>query len=62
MSMDPDQQSHRQDKDDSLADRLNASDFFPPGTGWNTAGNQTSGQPRQDVQATPVSPLEPRQH
>ncbi|CAN5260841.1 hypothetical protein BH11PSE14_BH11PSE14_01200 [soil metagenome] len=62
MSMDIDGQSPRKGKHDSLADHLKASDFFPPGVGWNKAAEQDPGQQRQDVRPTPRSPIEPAQH
>ncbi|MEO6104587.1 MAG: hypothetical protein ABIP44_13255 [Pseudoxanthomonas sp.] len=62
MTMEIDRQSRHKTKRDSLADHLKASDFFPPGEGWNAAGTQGTQQQGQNAQDAPVSPNEPRQH
>ena len=63
MRTETDRQSHRKGKrDSSLTDHLDANDFFPPGTGWNT-GAATSPEPqRQAARPTQQPPIEPRQH
>lgn len=63
MSTETDRQSHRKSKrDSSLTDHMDATDFFPPGTGWNTGAAKSPEPQRQDARTSPQSPIEPRQH
>ena len=61
MTTETDHQSPKIKQDRSLTDHLDATDFFPPGTGWNTDTTEANGAQRQDAQAPPQStPDHPR--
>lgn len=63
MSTEIDRQSQRKGKrESSLTDHLDATDFFPPGTGWNQGAAKAPAPQRQDARTSPQSTIEPRQH
>jgi hypothetical protein len=63
MSTETDRQSHRKSKRDrSLTDHMDATDFFPPGVGWNKDAANAPEPQRQDARPSPQSPIEHRQH
>lgn len=54
MSTETDRQSPRKGKQDrSLTEHLDATDFFPPGTGWNTDAAEVTDPQRQDARPAP---------
>ncbi len=54
MSTETDRQSPRKGKQDrSLTEHLDATDFFPPGTGWNTDAAPVPDPQRQDERPAP---------
>ena len=63
MNPETDRPSPRKGKQDSsLTEHLDATDFFPPGTGWNKASATAPEQKRQDAGSSPQSPLDQRGH
>ena len=63
MTTETDRQSRRKSKQDrSLTDHLDATDFFPPGTGWNTDAAEAPDRPRQAARTAPQSPLDHPRH
>ena len=62
MTTETDRQSRKSKQDRSLTDHLDATDFFPPGTGWNMDAAETLDPQRQDARTAPQSPHDHPRH
>jgi hypothetical protein len=59
------ERTSRKDKQPRLSDQLKASDLFPPGAGWNTAGTSAGAAveaAREDARQGAEAGSPPRQH
>ena len=59
------ERSSSKDKQPRLSDQLKASDLFPPGAGWNTAGTSAGAAveaAREDARRSAEECSLPRQH
>ena len=59
------ERTSRKDNQPRLSDQLKASDLFPPGAGWNSAGTAagaTAEAAREDARRCDEAGLPPRQH
>ncbi len=61
MSTEIDRQSRPKGAHESLTDHLTASDYFPPGTGWNAAETPDPEQQPKVARPAPRSTIELRQ-
>jgi len=63
MTTETDRQSPRKGKQErSLTEHLDATDFFPPGTGWNKDATKAPDPQRQDARTAPQSPSDHPRH